>query len=46
MRSTSIKEYPLNDLKCPQLQQIFDRYGRHVLHPKFLTIQTEEGAEL
>ncbi len=44
--STSTKESPLNNLKCPGLQQIFDRYGHDALHPKYLTIQTEEGAEL
>lgn len=47
-KSASTKESPLKNpkTKCPQLQQIFDRYGHDALYPKYLTIQTEEGAEL
>ena len=44
MKSTY--ESPLIEVKCPRLQQIFDHYGHDALHPKFLTIQTEEGADL
>jgi len=47
-KSVSAEKSPFNNpkTKCPQLQQIFDRYGQDALHPKFLTTQTEEGAEL
>lgn len=45
-KSTPTKESPSNNLKCPQLQQIFDRYGHDALYPKYLTIQTEEEIEL
>ncbi len=46
MKST--KQSPFKNLKtkCPQLQQILDRYGQDALHPKYLITQTEEGAEL
>ncbi|WP_373511922.1 hypothetical protein [Persicitalea sp.] len=46
MKST--KQSPLKNLKtkCPQLQQILDRYGQDALHPQILTTPTEEGIDI
>lgn len=43
---SSTNESSTNNLNCPQLQQLFDRYGQDALHPEYLTTQTEEGIEL
>ena len=45
-KSTSTKESSLNNVNCPRLQHLFDRYGQDALHPEYLTTQTEEGIEL
>lgn len=45
-KSTLTKESTLNNPNDPLLQQLFDHYGQDALHPKYLTSQTEEGAEL
>lgn len=46
MKST--KQSPFKNLKtkCPQLQQILDRYGQDALHPKFLNALSEEGTDI